>query len=216
MTESGEATTLIIFARAPIPGEVKTRLIPTLGVQGATALYRRLLHNTLELAGRSGFQRIELCCTPDSEHEEFRSLAGRYPLMLSQQQGQGLGHRMYQAMAQALRHCPRVILIGSDCPQLTLEDLQDARNGLTRYRPLVIGPAHDGGYVLIGARKLDPSLFADIPWGTSRVLSLTRRRISRLGWRWRELRTFQDIDRPRDLRALPAGWVGPEWIGQAG
>ncbi len=199
MIVPGTGTALIIFAKAPVPGQVKTRLIPALGAEGATDLYRRMLHRTVVTACQANIGTIELYCTPDTGHREFRALSRRYSLVSYPQRGPDLGSRMYQAMARALRRNTKVILVGCDCPQIEVNDLIQAEASLTPTCPLVLGPARDGGYVLIGARKLDSRLFSDMPWGTAGVLTLTRQRARQLGWQLHELRMFQDIDRPEDL-----------------
>ncbi len=199
MTAPGSTTALIIFAKAPVPGQVKTRLIPALGADGAAGLYKRMLRRTVDTACQADIGTIELYCTPDTGHEEFRALSRRYSLVSYPQRGPDLGSRMYQAMARALRHNTKVVLVGCDCPQIEVSDLIQADASLTSTCPLVLGPARDGGYVLLGARKLDPRLFSDIPWGTARVLTLTRQRARQLGWQLHELRMFQDVDRPEDL-----------------
>jgi len=196
-------TALIIFAKAPVPGLVKTRLIPALGVAGATQLYQRMLEKIVATACQSDFSCVELYCTPDTRHPVFQSLQTEHPITLRVQQGADLGLRMYQAMDHALSNFTKVVLIGCDCPQIKVADLFAAQASLTQHCPLVLGPAADGGYVLIGARKLDVRLFTDIPWGTEQVLDITRQRISELDWGYREIRQFNDIDRPEDLQYLP-------------
>lgn len=199
--------TLLVFAREPIPGLVKTRLIPALGATGAARLYRALLDRALNAATGVPGVAVELWCTgvPPSGGV-CAELARRYGLELRHQGVGGLGQRMAQALGETLARCDRVVLIGSDCPGYHPTYLSAAFAALGG-QDAVLGPAADGGYVLIGLRRPAPELFADIPWGTDAVLAGTRTALDRLGWTWAELPTLQDIDRPADLAACP-GLVG--------
>jgi len=192
---------VLVFARAPIPGQVKTRLIPALGAGGAAALHRRLAEQQLERLCMDSVGPIELWVTPDTEHPFFADLARRWPIRRYPQQGDDLGARMQYAAEQGLTRADSVILVGTDCPGLDAVYLRAAAERL-RSNDAVLGPALDGGYVLLGLRRVDPLLFTDIPWGTSAVAGLTRERLTRLGWRWSELAALADIDRPEDLAQL--------------
>ena len=109
---------------------------------------------------------------------------------------------MEYALEKGLRQADSVILIGTDCPMLTSEDLDHALNQLQRQKgegvDVVLGPAEDGGYVLIGMKRSHPSLFNNIEWSSERVLTTTRQRIEELGWNRHEMRAFWDLDRPED------------------
>lgn len=196
-------TTLIVFAKAPVPGQVKTRLIPALGAERAALLHMALVRRAIETAKGSGIRQVDLCCAPVA-HPFFLACRDRYGLSLSAQEGPALGHRMAAALARALERRPLAVLIGSDCPGLTPGDLDSAARRLDLGYDAVLGPATDGGYVLIGLKRVDPDLFTGIPWGTRRVADLTRQRLRALGWRWWELPLRRDIDRPADLPGLPA------------
>jgi len=193
----------MVFARAPTPGEAKTRLIPALGKAGAAALHRRLAMHCLRAATDARIGPVELRCTPDTSDPFFwecqRELGvGLYP------QGEGdLGARMQRAFESALARASRAILVGSDIPALSAHYLRDAERALARGDDVVIGPAEDGGYVLVGLSRCDPELFRGIPWGGSEVLAETRRRIAALGWRTSELPALWDVDCPEDLERLP-------------
>ena len=114
-------------------------------------------------------------------------------------QGRGdLGERMLRA----LRRHPGAVLIGSDCPALRPADLRAAARALRGGADAVLAPAEDGGYALIGVRRAARTLFDGVDWGSARVLAQTRRRLRRLGWRWTELRTVWDVDRPEDVLRL--------------
>jgi glycosyltransferase A (GT-A) superfamily protein (DUF2064 family) len=105
-------------------------------------------------------------------------------------------------MYRALRRHPGAVLIGSDCPALRPSDLRAALRALRAGADAVLSPAEDGGYPLIGLRRVSRRLFDGVSWGSARVLEQTRRRLARLGWRWTELRTLWDVDRPEDVARL--------------
>ena len=195
-----------MFARAPVAGKVKTRLIPTLGGEGAAALHRRLTRRTLTAAVRSKVGPVTLFCSPDTRHGFFRGLKGELSVSLRSQRGADLGERMHHAMAFALSSHTAALLIGSDCPGIDPGYLRQAAISLNSGDdPVVLGPARDGGYVLIGARRLDRRIFHAVPWGTGQVLEVTRARLRGLGWGWRELAPLEDVDRPQDLARLDPG-----------
>lgn len=194
--------TLIIFAKAPIPGETKTRLIPGLGIEGAAMLHRQLVLHTLETALEAGIGSVELWCAPAPDHSFFQECLRLYDITLRTQQGIDLGQRMAHAIDTALQYSRSVILIGTDCPSLKAETLQQAVSTLHQGVDMVIAPAADGGYVLLGVTRSSPDLFNLIAWGTDSVMQTTRDRLSKLGWRWHELAEHQDIDRPEDLEQL--------------
>ena len=191
---------ILIFAKAPVAGRVKTRLIPALGPQGAADLHKRLLLSTVARLGTARVAPIELWCAPDRRHPFFQALARDFHLELRAQRGEDLGERMLTASADGLTRGQAVVLIGSDCPDVDGEYLASALERLARPRlDAVLGPAADGGYVLLGLRRAVPELFTDMPWGGAQVAALTRQRMQRLGWRWRELPVLRDLDRPEDL-----------------
>lgn len=192
----------MIFAKAPILGWVKTRLIPALGARSATQLYEKLLIKTLEVATESKVGPVELWCTPSTDHPFFLRCQQRFPIDLCQQADGDLGRRMANAFQTALRRCSSAILIGSDCPSLTAGDIERAHYALASGSSAVIAPAEDGGYVLIGLRQFDPSLFEDIAWGEERVFEETAERIRHLGWDLEVLPERWDVDRPKDLERL--------------
>ena len=193
----------MVFARAP--GEAKTRLIPALGAAGAAALHRRLVMHCLRAASDAQLGPVELWCAPDSGDPFFRECERLFGVSL-RSQGQGdLGARMLGAFDAALARASRAILVGSDIPALSAQYLRDADRALAGGDDVVIGPAEDGGYALIGLSCCDPELFRDIPWGGPEVLSQTRRRLAALSWRSSELSVLWDVDRPEDLGRLPEG-----------
>ena len=200
---------LLVFAKAPEPGRVKTRLIPVLGPQGAASLHRRLVHHTLSTTQASETAPVELYCSPDIEHPFFRSIEIERGIPLRRQQGQDLGERMASAFAEALARHAYVVLVGTDCPALDAQTLQRSFDALREGSDVVLCPAEDGGYVLIGLRRVDKQLFEGVPWGSSHVLRETRDRLRALNWQWRELPSLWDVDRPEDLARLQASQLLP-------
>jgi len=194
---------IMIFAKAPAPGRVKTRLVPALGAGAAAALHRQLVERTLATARAAALGPIELWCAP-STSDPFFALCARQHGVALREQGEGdLGARMGRALESALAQGIPALLVGSDCPALTPEYLREAAAALINGTDAVIGPAEDGGYVLIGlARSPSAPLFADIAWGSATVMRETRVRLARFDWRWRELATLWDVDRPEDLLRL--------------
>ncbi len=194
---------VMVFARAPTPGEAKTRLIPALGEAGAAALHRRLVMHSLRAATDAQLGPVELWCAPDAGDPFFRECERRFGVSLHSQGEGDLGVRMQGAFDAALARARRAILVGSDIPALSARYLRDADRALRRGDDAVIGPAEDGGYALIGLSRCDPELFRGIPWGGAKVLAETRRRLAALSWRSSELPVLWDVDRPEDLGRLP-------------
>ena len=191
-----------MFAKAPLPGRVKTRLVPLLGKQRATRLHARMVEGTLRLAAQARFARVELHCAPHAHHPVFAALARRYSLTLRAQGRGDLGARMLRACRRMLRTEKAVVLIGTDCPVLRVADLRAAARALQGGADAVLSPSEDGEYALIGLRRVSPRLFSGLEWGSDSVLQQTRTRLRELGWRWRELRTVWDVDRPEDYARL--------------
>ena len=206
--EASERIGVAILARAPIPGEAKTRLIPALGAEGAANLQRWLLQRTVAMALVADVGPVTLWCAGDPRHAGF-ALCRAFPAVTVRQQPEGdLGARMLAALRQS--PTAGTLVIGTDCPALTAAHLRDAAARLAGHDAVLL-PAEDGGYVLIGANRPAPELFADVAWGTEQVMAQTRRRLAALGWRWSEPVTLWDVDRPEDLARLdalcPAAWL---------
>jgi rSAM/selenodomain-associated transferase 1 len=193
------------MAKAPVAGQAKTRLIPRLGPDGAARLAERLLSAAVEQALAAQVGAVELCCTPDASHPAFRRFAECGVRFAAQGNGD-LGARIARAIERALRDGDAPIVVGTDTPALDAAYLHRARDALADC-DAVLGPAADGGYTLVALRAAAPQLFAQMPWSTPRVMTLTRRRLAAAGLRHVELPVLHDIDEPDDLRHLPAGWL---------
>ena len=188
---------LLIFAKAPMPGQVKTRLIPALGAEGAAQLYERLLRHCLQQTRDWPGQRL-LYCAPDSQHPLFRILADEHQLTLRTQQGEDLGQRMANGLAD---HPQGALLIGTDCPQLSTAHLLQANRALDTSDAAII-PSEDGGYVLIGQRTPNPAPFLDMHWSHAEVMQDTRMRLQQAGLSLWEGPALWDLDEPKDLPRL--------------
>ncbi len=182
-----------------MPGQVKTRLIPSVGAERAAEIYRTLLERVIGEATRE-VAPVEIWCAPDTRHAVFRAVAVNPSITLYTQKTGDLGQRMAHAAHQALAWSEMVLLIGGDCPELKAEHLRLALTWLDAGVDAVLGPAEDGGYVLLGMRRMNRQLFRDIPWGTDQVLKITRQRLAQLGWAWCELEPLWDLDRYADLQ----------------
>ncbi len=193
---------LIIFAKAPIPGQVKTRLCPPLTPDEAASLHGSIVLDMLERSrGGAAMDRF-VACAPSLDHVFFKILEERHGVRLLTQTGDDLGARMASALTDvfALGY-QKVLVIGTDLPTLPGSAFGDALKLLAAH-DLVLGPAFDGGYYLIGLRKPSPDLFAGIPWSTDRVLPLTQQKAAALGLRTALLPVRRDIDTLDDLMEL--------------
>lgn len=193
---------LIVFAKAPVPGQVKTRLIPSLGALAAAKLHENLVWHSVTTAVNSGVGPVHLWCAPSTEDPFFRRCAHEFGVELRVQTEGDLGRRMASALRESLKVASSALLIGTDCPSLTREDLRAASMALQKGAEAVIGPTEDGGYALIGLKRVDADLFKGITWGAENVLKETRNRLRALGWKWHELPVRWDIDRLEDVERL--------------
>jgi rSAM/selenodomain-associated transferase 1 len=193
---------LIVFAKAPVPGQVKTRLIPAIGAKAAVALHEKLVLRSLAIAVNAGVGPVELWCAPSPEHPFFIHCAKKFQVEVRTQLEGDLGQRMAHAFYKTLEISTHVMLMGTDSPSLTCTDLKEAKAALQQDYDAVIIPAEDGGYVLLGLRQYSSNLFSGVSWGTEFVLEETRIRLRNLEWHWHELRKCWDVDRPEDLERL--------------
>jgi uncharacterized protein len=198
-----------VFAKAPLAGYAKTRLIPSLGAEGAAALQHRLTERAVRIAVSAALGRTTLWCAPGPEHPSFQDLQARFRIRLVAQPRGDLGARMLAAFAAAAPE--GVVLIGSDCPSLEPGDLRQAADALATGADVAISPAEDGGYGLIAARRPFPVLFENIPWSTPAVASVTRERAAGAGLKLVGLRRAWDVDTPADYaRLVRSGLLGRE------
>ena len=198
---ASEPVAVAVLAKAPIPGFAKTRLIPALGAEGAAALASRLIDHAVATACAAGVGPVTLWAAPAETDRVFQSVRARFGIALACQPDGDLGARMQAALAAA--NGPALV-IGTDCPVLTAVHLRTAAEALRGGSDVVVCPAEDGGYVLVGARKAEPALFSAMPWSTTEVMNETRRRLQALGLVWQEPVTLWDVDAPADLARLRA------------
>ena len=197
------STLLIQFAREPVAGAVKTRMVPHLSPGAACALHCELVLRTCGTLVAAGLGRVELAVAGNAGHPLFERCRALGVAGISAQRGRGLGARMYRALQEGLGRFERVVLVGSDCPGIDRDYLARALDALDRAE-LVLGPAMDGGYVLVGCRRVHREMFAGIPWGTASVYAETANALRQLGIEWETLPPLADIDRPEDLPAWMA------------
>lgn len=196
------ATRIILFAKAPVAGRVKTRLIPALGADAAAQLAQRMLYHALNIAAAAGVGSLELCASPAPTHPDWRNIPLPAGVETSDQGDGDLGVRMSRAAQRGLAGGQDVLLIGADCPALCSRHLRTAAAALNRHDAVLL-PAQDGGYLLLGLKAHAASLFEDMPWSTPQVAELTLARMAVLGWRVAVMESLPDIDRPEDLIHLP-------------
>lgn len=193
-------TRIIVFIRAPRVGAVKTRLAAGLGAEGACAAYRRMIDHLMPAVRASGCS-VEFRYTPDDAGDEFSRW--REPGWALTPQGAGdLGARLEHAFAASVAAgYERALAIGTDCPYLTVPDLREASAALDSHE-VVLGPALDGGYWLIGLRRLYPELFHKIPWSSAEVMQVTLQRARSAHLSVHCLRELGDIDTLPDWKAF--------------
>lgn len=192
-----------IFTRAPVAGATKTRLIPLLGADGAAYAQRLMTWHALETACALPDATVSLWCAGDAAHPYLRLCAAHFGVACRPQSEGDLGTRMGECLQYLLRMHEHVLLTGSDCPALTVADLENAAAALDHARMVFI-PAEDGGYVLVGARRggLARNCFGGVAWGGAEVMAQTRLRLQEQGWKpgrdWREMPALWDVDTPAD------------------
>lgn len=203
-------TRIVVIAKAPIPGFAKTRLIPALGAEGAARLAERMLHHTVGNALAAVLGPVELCTTPAPEDSVWAKLELPTQLVWSEQGDGDLGMRMTRVAERTLSRDERVVLIGTDCPAIGVEELQSASRALDTHDAFM-QPTVDGGYALLALRAFHPLIFQDIRWSTDTVAFETLCRAGRLGWRVQSGPPVHDIDEAADLRWLPAEFDNTQW-----
>jgi rSAM/selenodomain-associated transferase 1 len=199
MTYKYPDAVLMIFCKAPIAGQVKTRLTTKLTAEQAMQVHIELTQRTLQLATQNNLCPVQLWCAPSTDHAFFTAATQTWHVILQQQQGVDLGERMNNAFCLALESYSCALIIGCDCPSLTIQDLEAALTALNQGNCCVLAPAEDGGYVLIGLNQRHPELFNNMPWGTGLVYEHTRTRLKQYNLRYHALKQQWDLDTPEDL-----------------
>ncbi len=185
---------MVVFAREPVPGAVKSRLAETIGDEAAARVYAATLAHTIEQATMSG-ARVVLSLAEVPSGDWLRGLS----VPIETQRGDNLGDRLYNAFERRFNEGEtRVVVVGSDCPWFVASHVALAAAKLGG-ADAVLGPAGDGGYWLVAQRPPGLPLFARIPWSSPETLVRTRRRIAALGGTWLELEELVDIDTAADL-----------------
>jgi rSAM/selenodomain-associated transferase 1 len=203
---------LVVFARLPVLGRVKTRLAATVGPQRALQVHRRLLARTLRVARAAQAERREFSYEAAGEPVPLRA-AGIVRRLAAAgwavvpQQGSGLGPRMADALEASLARGERAVLVGCDCPVLEPADIAAAFAALEQTDAVFL-PAEDGGYTLVGLSRPLRAIFEAMPWGTDRVMAETRLRLAAEGASATMLRTVWDVDEAADLARWEQGGAG--------
>ncbi len=196
---------IIIFAKAPYPGFAKTRLIPALGREGAAELARQMLFHTLQEAMAAAIGPVELCVTPSIENAAWQGIQLPSCIEISGQGEGDLGVRLARAARRGIGQGQSVLLIGTDCMEMSAALLREAAQALFEHDAVIHGTT-DGGYALLGLRQFNPSLFSGMPWSTDAVAHATLARLGQLGWLVHIGQVLHDIDEPQDLKYLPGQW----------
>ncbi len=189
---------ILVFAKIPVCGHVKTRLAAEIGDLAALQAYKYLLERTLHTAVSSKLSQVELWLDSEQQNDWLQNLTDQYAVIIRLQSGNDLGERMADAISKTLKEDDFCLLIGADCPLIDRNYLYNAFTVLQGGKEIVIGPAEDGGYVLVGMNQNKPALFSAIDWSTAFVLQQTRQIIKQQGWRHTELPVLWDIDWPAD------------------
>lgn len=200
-------TRTIIFAKAPQPGLAKTRLIPALGEEGAARLARRMLDHTLACAVMAAIGPVELCTAPAMDSPAWNDVAVCQGVEITSQSEGDLGTRMAVAARRGLELNGSVLLIGTDCADMSVALLREAAAAL-RTNDAVLYPAVDGGYVLLGLNRFHSDLFTQMAWSTATVAQETLGRMNALACSVHVGAALHDVDEPGDLARLPPGWAG--------
>lgn len=193
MTMQASKTLVQVFTRPPVPGGVKTRLIPALGEEGAAQLHSMLTQRIIDELIASKLP-VELWCASQPDHVFF----SKFNLDCYEQQGDDLGQRMHHALIDGLTRATKVVLVGTDLPPIDSSYIRRALASLNEHE-VVLGPAEDGGYGLVGVINKAPEIFKGITWGGSDVLSTTCHHLNAQHLSYELLPPVWDVDTPEDL-----------------
>ena len=197
---------LVLYTRTPVAGRVKTRMHGVLGEAGALALHKALIEYTYRNLAQAALCPVQLWVATEAGEEAsnayFLSLTSRQAIF--RQRAGDLGTRMRHTAEAVLANADYVVIVGTDCASVDPAYLRQALAALEAGTDIVIGPAEDGGYVLLGLRSAPVALFENVPWGSERVMAVTRENLRAAGLSWQELPMRWDVDTPDDLARLSA------------
>jgi len=193
---------LIMMARAPVSGKVKSRLARTIGNRRAAGVYRNMLRTQISKLLAAKICPLELHVCAPVQHPLFMAMRRGGVVRVEQQRGNNLGSRMHHAIRSGLQRADAVILIGADVPGISVEQIRQVCTLISGQDELIIMPAEDGGYGLLAMRKVDAGLFRGVHWGSQRVCKQTVKRATQLGISYRLFSSCYDIDFQRDLARL--------------
>ncbi|HOZ67060.1 MAG TPA: TIGR04282 family arsenosugar biosynthesis glycosyltransferase [Burkholderiaceae bacterium] len=206
-----KALRTIIIAKAPLAGFAKTRLIPALGADGAARLAMQMLHHSITTALEANIGTVELCSSPEPNDAVWRQFDLPTAVQMRAQGEGDLGERMARAANRALKNGEAVMLVGTDCPAINVNILQQVALALNDNDACMI-PTFDGGYVLLGLNQFDASIFNDMRWSTDTVAQVTFERMQKLKWKCKLFPKLHDIDEAADLVYLPLDWQNQQAI----
>jgi hypothetical protein len=190
---------ILVFAKAPVAGQVNTRLVPFISAEEAADLHEQFTRDRLQMCTAANLCEVQLWCCPDTSHRLFSDCSRLFDVTLHKQKGADLGARMSHAIRHMLGTYKNIIIIGTDAPALDSKTIAAVIRQLND-SDVVLVPAEDGGYVLLGVSTYHEQMLVDVPWGSGQVLSRTIANIESLGLKYELLGECWDVDRPEDLQ----------------
>jgi rSAM/selenodomain-associated transferase 1 len=201
MTDSTQKKTLIIFLKYPEAGKVKTRLAKDLGAQRAAKFYSQMAKKIIGNVMDTDIYRTTIFYDPPEKENEIRNWIEKKEVLFSPQRGDTLGDKITDAFAQVFSSgSDKAVIIGTDCVDVSSKTIIQAMNALDDI-DVVLGPAEDGGYYLLGLNSHVPGIFQEIEWSTDRVLHQTLERLKEKKLSYKLLKTLKDIDTLDDLKS---------------
>ena len=194
-----EKNKLIIFVKYPEPGRVKSRIASEIGAEKAAAVYSLMAETIIEKVSKTDVHETIIFFDPVEREKEILEWLGNSVRSYEHQRGTTIGDKMSHAFLSVFSSgAEKAVLIGTDIPEITADTVRDAFTGLDE-TDVVLGPAEDGGYYLIGLRQPEPRLFSGINWSTNAVLAQTIARIEELRLEYYQLEKLRDIDTYNDI-----------------
>jgi hypothetical protein len=190
---------ILVFAKAPVAGQVNTRLVPFISAEEAADLHEKFTRDRLQMCTAANLCDVQLWCCPDTSHRLFSDCSRLFDITLHKQDGADLGARISNAITHLLGAYKKIVVIGTDAPALGSKIIDDVIRQLNE-RDVILVPAEDGGYVLLGVTTYHENILANVPWGSEQVLSRTVANIESLGLKYELLGECWDVDRPEDLQ----------------